>query len=440
VKTEPPKFRRWILAELPRLESAGLLDSDTRSRLENHYRQDLPPTYNRIMVVVGILASSLIGLGTILIFAHNWSELSRPLRAILALTPLILAAGAGVWVIRKGGHAWSEAASLGQALGVGIAISLIGQTYHIPSNTTAFFLSWALLILPLIFLLRSQTVHLVYLTLVVSWGIAVRAEDGATAPLWLLLLPAVFWTARAIRNHPSKPGTLVAQWGLVLALNLSIFARSSPSFIGMTLALIASLNGCLLLVGHRLTPDASGWSNPPSSMGLIALTSLAYLFSWSDFWTVVSRLSWVRFEAPSYPWGELVVLLALMTIWGLLAAAAARKKPRPNLVIIGLPLLLIVLILGVILGGASHLLAALIINLALLAVASATIWRGFRNLRLSDANYGLALFTIVVLSRFFDADFSFLARGSAFILIGGGFLAMNLWFARLKRDQQIRSI
>ena len=64
------------------------------------------------------------------------------------------------------------------------------------------------------------------------------------------------------------------------------------------------------------------------------------------------------------------------------------------------------------------------------------ILQGFQHLRLSTTNYGLALASALVISRFFDADFSFLARGCAFIAIGVGFLVANIRFARRKRAQQ----
>ena len=46
----------------------------------------------------------------------------------------------------------------------------------------------------------------------------------------------------------------------------------------------------------------------------------------------------------------------------------------------------------------------------------------------------VVLVLAVVVARFFDADISFLARGIAFIVLGSGFLAMNTWLLRQRKE------
>lgn len=436
MKPSSPKFKRCLLEELPRLEEAGLLPADVRAKLDAHYRQDLPPETNRLVMAMGTLAALLIGSGIILIFAHNWAHLARPLRAVLALAPLLITATLSFWVLRRGHDNWREATGLAQALAVGTAISLIGQTYHMPSSNTGFFLSWALLILPLIFLLRSHAVHLVYLGLVVTWGFAARGNDEGNLLLWGLLLPAIAWTLLGVRDRAQSHGTLLALWALAIALSLSVLAGLQNEFVGLTLAVMVALHGCFFLLGQRLAPTACGWSNPLSSAGLLTLTFLGYLFSWSDFWGEVAREHIFRATNPTVPAAELIILIGLMAGWGLLTASVVGRRPRPNPVVIGLPLLLVTLVLGVMSGAVPDIVAALFTNFALLAMAVIAIWQGFQHLRLSTANYGLALASALVITRFFDAEFSFLARGLGFIAVGIGFLVANLKLARRKRAQQ----
>ncbi len=73
-------------------------------------------------------------------------------------------------LVKRGGTALRESAGLFHSLAVGSSIALIGQTYHLPSDTPAFMLTWALLILPLQFLLRSTGALLIYLALIIGWA------------------------------------------------------------------------------------------------------------------------------------------------------------------------------------------------------------------------------------------------------------------------------
>jgi len=76
---------------------------------------------------------------------------------------------------------------------------------------------------------------------------------------------------------------------------------------------------------------------------------------------------------------------------------------------------------------------ALLFNAYALALGIGTLVRGVRRERISSANAGMVVIAALVVSRFFDSDFSFLARGIAFIAVGIGFLVANfLLFKRRK--------
>jgi hypothetical protein len=51
----------------------------------------------------------------------------------------------------------------------------------------------------------------------------------------------------------------------------------------------------------------------------------------------------------------------------------------------------------------------------------------------------MLLLGILALFRFFDDEFSFLARGIGFILVGGGFLAANLLILRRRARASARA-
>ncbi|MEX1133118.1 MAG: DUF2157 domain-containing protein, partial [Flavobacteriales bacterium] len=68
---------------LPELQREGLLSAEQAARIQKHYATSSEEGGNRMLLLFGILGALLIGLGIILVVAHNWDELSRTLRTVL---------------------------------------------------------------------------------------------------------------------------------------------------------------------------------------------------------------------------------------------------------------------------------------------------------------------------------------------------------------------
>ena len=105
------KQARWLHAELPRLLEAGVLDAATADRLRAHYGPpDEAPRARLALTLFGVLGSLLVGSGIILLFAHNWDELSRPARTVVSLAPLAIGQALALWGVWSGRRsvAWRE--------------------------------------------------------------------------------------------------------------------------------------------------------------------------------------------------------------------------------------------------------------------------------------------------------------------------------------------
>src|SRR6185369_15508307 len=106
---------RWLLAELPELVTSGVLSRETADALRQHYSSQPPGEPRRIgFILSAILGSLLIGAGVILLVAHNWDFLSRPVRCAIAFTPLVLSQALAIFVLlrRNGSAPWSESAAI----------------------------------------------------------------------------------------------------------------------------------------------------------------------------------------------------------------------------------------------------------------------------------------------------------------------------------------
>ncbi|MDF7824675.1 DUF2157 domain-containing protein [Pontiellaceae bacterium B12227] len=430
----------WLKKELPVLEAEGLLTPASRHDIERYYAEKTESGLHWAIVVFAVFGSLLIGSGIILLFAHNWDELTRPTRAVLSFLPVIIGAILSILaLVKNGGTALRESAGIFHSLAVGGSIALIGQTYHLPSNAPGFMLSWALLILPLQFLLSSTGAFLIYLALICGWSGAAQYEYAQAAGFWLLLLPALgkLWAMLKIKRN--APDTLVSFFGIMLTLLIStgiVFERTVP---GLWIVAYSALLSCTALLGLRLYGDREGWSNPPKLVGLIGIGVLAYLFTWSDMWRDIGWHN-VRNGWQYKPWGSSFdIAITLLFIGGWLTAAvkAFRRDSSETITLAAFPIIgIICFFTGALGGNETNTLTALFFNVFMFFYGIMYIVIGCRNTKLRQLNGGMAVLAVLLVTRFFDQDFGFLARGSVFILLGACFLIVNLITARRKKNME----
>ena len=67
-----------IIKDLPELIAAGIISEETARNIQQYYQHKSQTSGNKLYIVFGILGALLIGLGIILIVAHNWNIFSKP--------------------------------------------------------------------------------------------------------------------------------------------------------------------------------------------------------------------------------------------------------------------------------------------------------------------------------------------------------------------------
>ena len=129
-----------IIKEIPELLQAGVISESTAIKIEEYYRSKKTPVSNNFFLVSGILGAILVGLGVILILAHNWDTLSRELKLFFAFLPLVSAqALCGYALLKKrDSDAWREVAATLLFFGVAASIALVSQIYNIPGDLNDF--------------------------------------------------------------------------------------------------------------------------------------------------------------------------------------------------------------------------------------------------------------------------------------------------------------
>lgn len=155
-----------LVEELPELIRNQVISEEVAINIRNYYVTRQADSPNKLFTVFGVLGSLLVGLGIILIFAHNWDGFSRLLKTVLAFFPLILGQLLTAYAIfREKSSVWKEATGTFLFFAVGSSIALISQIYNIPGDLGTYVLTWIVLCFPLIYILKSNAVAMLHIVL-----------------------------------------------------------------------------------------------------------------------------------------------------------------------------------------------------------------------------------------------------------------------------------
>ena len=427
---------RWVLGELPTLLEGGVIDGATAERLRRHYEAAAGPSRNWALTIFGLLGGTLVGLGVILLLAHNWADLSRAARTALAFAPLVAAQLLAVWILRTGktSAAWREGVGLFWTLAVGSAIALVAQTYHIPGDAGRFALTWMLLALPIVYLLNATGPALVYLAGITFWAIDAQSNGGQALPFWplaALILPHVVAAARG-NPYAARPALLF--WGLAFALCVAVGVTLEKILPGLWIIVYGALFAIFYLAGEFWFGETpSFWQKPFQSVGAVGAVVLAFLLTYDWPWREIGWRYWRHGAAYHGVAAALdYALAALLPTVAIVLLVGSVRRGKANALFIGSLPILAVLGFALVAQTGEEAAALALFNLYVFAVGLGLLVQGFRARRASTVNAGLLVVFALILLRFFDEDLGFVFRGVVFVLLGLAFLAVNLVLARKK--------
>ncbi len=425
-----------LLNALPELESAGILTAEIADHIRRYYAQKPDTDSGRLIAVFGILGSLLVGTGVILIVAHNWDMLPKAAKLLLAFAPLLLAlgfAGFAVWK-KQVSTAWREGAGTALVLAIGASISLIAQIYQMPERLGPFLLTWSLLALPVVYVLRSSMASLLYLTGITWYACETgyfhyRSEEPYE--FWALLAAALPWYIGLIRKQPSGNFTAFHHWFVPLSVTICLGLWAKGSSIWMTPAYFA-LYGLMGWIGQQEAFQGKRViSNGFQAFGSLGTIILLLVLSFEGFWKEVGNFSWA--ENAWYISPEFMVFLVLSAAAAYLLVRTAKPDPVWSLP----PTLWVFLVFPVLFfaGIGDEFLPMVITNLLVLGIGVGLTVSGNHTQNIRLLNFGLLVITALIVCRFFDTQIPFLVRGVVFVLVGLGFFFLNTRLLKSKKTQ-----
>lgn len=409
-----------IRKDLQELTEAGLISTETAYNIEAYYASRNRTSPNRLFTVFGVLGALLVGLGIILILAHNWDNFSKSIQTVFAFTPLVIGQVlVGFSIVKKKNPPWLESSGTFLFFAVGACIALVGQIYNLPGKLSAFLLTWILLCAPLIYILRSKALVLLHLIFVTYYACAKGYFMSHATEPWLyfvlLAIPLPYYFQKIQKSpHENFTSVLHFLFPLSICISLGTFITSGSIYFGFFMYLICF---CVFyLIGKQaIFEKGNRLYTGYTLIGSLGVTIMLLIASFRWFWVEVP-------EDADFSHTAIIAILLFIIGIGLFIGKNRKSLIKPfNLfeyMIFLTPSLFF-------LGPNPDWLGTVLSNVIVLALGISAILLGVRRNHFGILNYGLLIITALITCRFFDTNMSFVVRGLLFVLVGVGFFISN---------------
>jgi len=417
-------MRKLKNINLDDLVESNIITELTATKIWQHYQKEGEAAPNRLGIILSVLGAALIGLGIMLIVAHNWDNFSRPVKTFLAFLPMIIGQIACVYTLKKekDSAAWREGSATFLFFAVGACIGMVSQIYNLEGELGSFLLTWMLLILPLIYVMQSSMISLLYIG-GITWYATNCGYANSHEPylFWALLAMAIPHYYRLYQNRPTSNAFNYHSWAIALSVVITLGLWANEASMLMWIAYV-SLLGLYFLIGCLpFFKNKKSINNPFLLIGLFGTIGLFLTFTFFFFWEEIVREKMHLSDLFMHQEFWVAILLTGLGVY----LFVQQKTPERFKLVSPVPFGFIIFLLVFLLGYNLPIIGMVLSNLFVLAVGIFYIHRGNELNRLSVLNLGLLTLAALIICRFFDLDLSFVTRGILFVLVGLGFFLAN---------------
>ncbi|MEP6647404.1 MAG: DUF2157 domain-containing protein [Saprospiraceae bacterium] len=422
-----------VRKEITELLSAGVITPEVAYRINSYYDSKTEPSQNRQVIVFGILGAIMVSLGIILILAHNWDNLSRLIKTIVAFLPLVFGQLICGYTLlnKKESTAWREASSAFLFFAIGACIGLLGQVYNVDGNLDSFLFTWLLLCVPIIYVMQSSVASLLYIA-GITWYACETGYWGHSTytPFiyWGMLLLVLPYYYLLFRKHRENNFFTFHNWLIPISVTIALGTFSHHESELMFIAYV-SLFGLLYLIGNNpFIREQKVRNNGYLVLGSLGSVGILLVLSFNFFWNDLPDHS---FDMKEIMHSSEFHVATFLTLAALVLLIYQKIKFRPfDIKPVELVFILFIIIFFI---GIKSPIAILFINILVLTIGILTIREGTKLDHLGILNYGLLIVTTLIICRFFDVDISFAFKGLLFVAVGLGFFFANYWMMRKKK-------
>lgn len=418
--------------EIDELVQAKVITEDTAGKIRQYYEENPGSANRRLIVIFGILGALLSGMGVILIMAYNWADLSIGMKSVIAFVPLIIAQIAGFYTLgwQRDNPVWKEGSGVAIIMGVGACLFLISQIYNYPEAENSLLLMWMLLILPVPYILNSGAASIIYIVGITYYAAYLGyfvSDMPEMWTYWLLLGTILPYYIYLTRSRFYEFYTVIHHWMIPLSVVIVLGGFTGSHGIWMYFAYF-SLFALYFIIGN-MKPFSSypKLQNGYYQIGQIGTAIMMIMLSFKWFWNKLpDRLHPVSeaFTVHEFWMGAgLTIAAAVLLLIGIRQNRSLKAEPFAYIFLLFIFCFYI---------GTISVYGYFLINFLILITGVLTIRKANKESDFAGLNFGLLIFTVLIFSRFFDSNISFLLRGLAFILAGMGFFLVNYRMYRKK--------
>lgn len=426
--------KEWLKQELPDLQQAGVLDSATVQRLRDYYALgDVSRSVSIGKLILGLLGATLIGLGVVLLFAHNWELLTRPQRTVLSFLPLVSGQALVLFAHLKRplSEPWREGSALFLLISIGACIALISQTYHLGGRLDDFLFVWFWLSLPLLYVINSSVAASAVVLLFLSWAIDIRYHNFEVVWGWIMLLAVQPFAWHQFIKAPELNRTGILQWLTIPALFLMVGHTMERSESGLWIVVYGLMLTCMYFFSVLSQSSSALVRQPAKMVSMFGMVGLSLVLTYGDVWHHSYRPEDIL-NSTGYLFAVLFTgLLITVVVW-------ADKRDLIRGQHAHYPFMLFPVMIWLSYFSRSYAAMAdfntILFNLYLFVLGIMLIRHGIQKAVVSSLNYGLTILALLIAVRFFDSDIPFTVKGIVFILFGAGFLYANFVLKKRLND------
>ncbi|MFT3747155.1 MAG: DUF2157 domain-containing protein [Agriterribacter sp.] len=437
-------MNKTFVKDLDELVQANIISAGTAQHILHYYQNKAAEKPNRFPIIVNVLGALLASLGIILVIAHNWDELGRFSKTIIAFLPLLLGQGLCIYTLlkQKNSIAWKETSAVVLFFGIASCISLISQTYNISGELSSFLLVWMLLAIPLVYIMPSAVTALLYIGGITWYACEVGyfgySRTNSIPYYYIGLLALIgphfylYW-----KNRKDSNRFILLAWMITLSLTIALGAFSESSYNSpewVSCAYIAMFCVFYLAGRSEAFEDNRLFANPFLSIGALGILFILFFWSFEGIWTSILHPYYDKTGKAEFfyaPFFYLSFAMLLIAIW-LIVMHHYKRVSKVIFDPMGFSGMLLFLLLLVAHGNPQF--GTLIINAWILFVAVFFIRKGAITDHLGILNFGLTIIALLAMFRFFDDQIPFVWRGLFFLATGIGFFVANYLMVKKRKE------
>ena len=436
------QFYKKLQEKLPQWQMQGWLDDLSATAILNDAYSDANNANlksHKISFILGLMGVMLLAVGAISFFAANWQGMSKLLKLILLFSSMTSAYLAAAWALSD-----EKSPVLAQAfllLGVllfGNNIFLIAQIYHIDSHYPNGVFFWSLGALITALIIKSEVVLVAAIVLSLLWtGMEIFDFRQIHWP-WLLFGTAA--GALTIRqNFHFAAHTIILSFFIWLLFSFDSFTPYAAKGYIVQIYLLSGLLIFMLSGTIKNRPKLTYFVEYLSRYALIFSFTFLYILSFPDLDLYDSFSHSNETELINFQWICMFISLLLMGLILILTLVRLKKAQKPVplyrwMLVLWLLILFSCLLLNMFYYQEQQNIIVIIINLLLFSLVIGLIYAGLAEHKRFYVNSAFVIFTISLLTRYFDTFWGLMDR-SIFFIAGGLLLIIGGYWLEKKRRQ-----